>query len=189
MNGRDKTHPDKIRQTAAQSGIRKLVKKRYLQWHPDKNNGCKDYVENLQLLKESYDVFTGKEECSQHSDTSSTSAPFDSGCFLYDFFGDDEWDDSAYNQSPFDDEFFNSSIKKRFAAPTFLMSFSEAKVTGELIKLKKNLWEDEGAAPKNDAASPAKENEAPPKNDAASPAEENEAPPKKNTNASPKETD
>ncbi|GFQ96001.1 hypothetical protein TNCT_64571 [Trichonephila clavata] len=81
----------------SESGIRKLVKKRYLQWHPIKNNGCKDYVENLQLLKESYDVFTGKEECSQHSDTSSTSAPFDSGCFSDDFFDDDEWDDSAYN--------------------------------------------------------------------------------------------
>ncbi|GFR08489.1 hypothetical protein TNCT_666551 [Trichonephila clavata] len=86
--------------------------KRYLQWHPDKNDGCKDYEYNLQLLKESYVVFTGKEVCSQHSDTSSTSAPFDSGCFSDNFVDDEEWDNSVYNQSPFDEEFLIHLPKK-----------------------------------------------------------------------------
>ncbi|GFW07265.1 hypothetical protein TNCV_3694581 [Trichonephila clavipes] len=80
---------------------------------------CKDYVENLQLLKESYDVLMGKEECSQHSETFSTSGPFDSGCFSDNHFDDEEWDNSAYNQSPFDDEFFISFPQKSLLSLPF----------------------------------------------------------------------
>ncbi|GFY03477.1 hypothetical protein TNCV_3211151 [Trichonephila clavipes] len=56
---------------------KKIGEKAISSMHPDKNNGCEDNVENLQLQKESYDVFMGKEECSLSIQTSSTSGPFD----------------------------------------------------------------------------------------------------------------
>ncbi|GFQ95999.1 large T antigen [Trichonephila clavata] len=91
------------------------------------------------------------------------------------------------------------AVKERvkFFHFTFITG-TKPEVRDHIIDLKCKWWrehngvckchfkEDEGAAAKNDAASPAKENEAPPKNNAASPADENEAPPK-NDSASPAE--
>ncbi|GFQ91806.1 hypothetical protein TNCT_140931 [Trichonephila clavata] len=53
--------------------------------------------------------------------------------FWMTFFGDDEWGDSAYKQSPFDDEFFNSSPKKSYLPLLFLNDFfrSESNMRAE----------------------------------------------------------
>lgn len=114
-------------------GLRKLVKKRILNWHPDKNNGSSEHVEDLQLLRESYETYKGGECCSQKSDDSTgTRESFfgttkSSGVFTADdLFCDEEWDDSFendYNESPYDDHFFHSSPRKNFECPDYLNDF------------------------------------------------------------------
>lgn len=102
--------------------LRKLVKKRYLQWHPDKNKDNPErFVDNFRLLKESFDVYV-------------KGPPTDSGCFFSeDLHCDEEWDpswdsdESDYNSTPFDDDFFHASPKKNFAVPEELRLFFRSK--------------------------------------------------------------
>lgn len=102
--------------------LRKLVKKRYRLWHPDKNTQNPDkYKEQFITLNESYKIYSRGQE--------------DSGHFSGDFKCSEEWDptwepesdDSDYNSTPFDDEFFNASPKKNFAVPESLRLFFRSK--------------------------------------------------------------
>lgn len=116
--------------------IKKLVRKRYRQWHPDKNHlNPEKYRENFMLLKESFDVYK-------------KGPPADSGCFsgADDLFCDENWDpswdqfgsensDEEYNSTPFDDEFFNCSPKKNFAVPDELRLFFRSKTNRRAGKL------------------------------------------------------
>lgn len=118
----------------SEEGIRKLVKKRILNWHPDKNNGSIEHVEDLQLLRESYEVYKGVPSSSQNSeDSTGTRESFfgtkSSGVFTADdLFCDEEWDDSfentpEYNESAYDDQFFHSSPRKNFDLPDYLSDY------------------------------------------------------------------
>lgn len=111
--------------------VKKLVTKRYKQWHPDKNpNDPEKYREQFMLLKQCFDVWK--------------KGPPDSGAFSADdLFCDEEWDetwetdsnDSEYNSTPFDDEFFNASPKKNFAVPDELRLFFRSKTNRRAGKL------------------------------------------------------
>lgn len=107
--------------------ISKLVKKRYLQWHPDKNPENPDlYREQFQILFQSYEFYK-----KHGSSRSSTSSEPDSGHFSQDFsdfdfskyenmYCDEEMcdsDDEDYNPSGFDDNFFTPSPTKDFKVP------------------------------------------------------------------------
>lgn len=112
-------------------GIRKLVKKRFLNWHPDKNNGSTEHVEDLQLLRESYQVYNGAPSSSQNSEDSTGTRDgfFGSKSFTADdLFCDEEWDESfdtnsEYNESAYDDQFFHRSPRKNFNLPDYLNDF------------------------------------------------------------------
>lgn len=100
--------------------LRKLVKKRFLQWHPDKNlDNPNRYKENFILLKESWAIVDGQQGSSQER---SEDEP---DLFCYESM--DESEDSDYNSTPFDDEFFHPSPKKEFAVPDDLRSFFRSK--------------------------------------------------------------
>lgn len=115
--------------------IKELVRKRYRQWHPDKNHDNPEkYRENFMLLKESFDVYK-------------KGPPQDSGVFTADdLFCDENWDpswdqfgsensDEEYNSTPFDDDFFNASPKKNFAVPDDLRLFFRSKTNRRAGKL------------------------------------------------------
>lgn len=114
--------------------LRKLVKKRYKLWHPDKNKeNPEKYKENFITLNESYRVYR-----QYHEESSSTK---DSGNYSENLFCDEDmdtnWesDDSDYNSTPFDDDFFNASPKKNFAVPEPLRLFFRAKTNRRAGKL------------------------------------------------------
>lgn len=116
--------------------IKELVRKRYRQWHPDKNvENPEKYRQQFMLLKESFDIYK-------------KGPPKDSGTFSADdLFCDEEWDESwdfftnaedsddNYNSTPFDDEFFNASPKKNFAVPEELRLFFRSKSNRRAGKL------------------------------------------------------
>lgn len=116
--------------------LKKLVKKRYKLWHPDKNHEDPErYRDNFMCLKESYDVFLkGPQE---------DSGTFTAGTSAEDIFCHEEWDpswesnsdSSDYNSTPFDDEFFNASPKKNFAVPEELRLFFRSKTNRRAGKL------------------------------------------------------
>lgn len=98
--------------------IKKLVKKRMLKWHPDKNTeNPNKYKEEFLELTEAWKAFQKGKGPDIH-------------CYEeFDF----DWDkddgaseaeeDSDYNDSPFDDDFFHPSPKKGFAIPEDLRQF------------------------------------------------------------------
>lgn len=104
--------------------LSRLVKKRYLQWHPDKNPENPNlYREQFQVLFESYEYYKAHKggQCSGASET-------DSGHFSGDFdfsdfknmYCDEEMfssDDEEYNNTGFDDQFFTPSPTKDFKVP------------------------------------------------------------------------
>lgn len=114
--------------------IKKLVKKRYKQWHPDKNvQNPEKYREHFMTLNESWNLFK-------------QGPPQDSGHFsgsVDDLFCDEEWrpdydsssSDSDYNSTPFDDDFFNASPKKNFSVPECLRLFFRSKTNRRAGKL------------------------------------------------------
>lgn len=129
-------------ETLTDDELRKLVKKRYKQWHPDKNkNDPERYQENFVLLNTSYKVFKNG---GTSDDSQDFSEPGCSGFTPDDLFCDETWDpdwetgndtDSDYNSTPFDDEFFNASPKKNFAVPETLRLFFRSKTNRRAGKL------------------------------------------------------
>lgn len=113
--------------------LKRLVKKRYKLWHPDKNHEDPErYRQQFMDLNEAYKVFQ--------------KGPEDSGTFscAEDIFCHEEWDEtweagstgsSDYNSTPFDDEFFNASPKKNYAVPEELRLFFRSKTNRRAGKL------------------------------------------------------
>lgn len=122
-------------ETLSLDSIKDLVRKRYRQWHPDKNHENPErYREQFMLLKESFDVYK-------------KGPPQDSGNFSADdLYCDEDWDpswdnfnssdsDEDYNSTPFDDEFFTCSPKKNFAVPEELRLYFRSKTNRRAGKL------------------------------------------------------
>lgn len=120
----------------ADEQLRKLVKKRYKAWHPDKNvDNPERYIENFKLLNESYNVFKQSASDSGNFSGNSSQEP-DLHCDeSYDPSWDNESDDSDYNSTPFNDDFFNASPKKNFAIPEPLRLFFRSKTNRRAGKL------------------------------------------------------
>lgn len=121
--------------------LRKLVKKRYKLWHPDKNKDDPErYTGNFIKLNESYKVYMKGPDCMEDSGNASEPTP---GPSAEDIFCDEQWDpnwdpdseESDYNSTPFDDEFFNASPKKNFAVPESLRLFFRAKTNRRAGKI------------------------------------------------------
>lgn len=118
--------------------VKILVRKRKLLWHPDKNRDKEDpnlYCEQLLELTDAWNVI-----CESYSETSSTKSSF-SGGPSWEYFkskpdifcdesmpsSDDDFEPGQrefqrettpeYNDSPFDEDFFIPSPKKKFAIP------------------------------------------------------------------------
>lgn len=94
--------------------VKKLIRKRHLQWHPDKN------LENPNLYREQWITLfkcwkfyekNYKPSSSSQPSTSSDSENLFSDSEVY---SDEEFD---YNQTPFSDDFFHPSPKKDFEIP------------------------------------------------------------------------
>lgn len=116
-------------------GLRKLVKKRYLQWHPDKNTSNPErYRDNFILLNESWNVYKGGEGESQDSGNFSGSFETD-GPNLFCDESMSESEESDYNSTPFDDDFFDTSPKKDFSVPEFCRLFFRSKSNRRAGKL------------------------------------------------------
>ena len=124
----------------SEDSLRKLVKKRYKLWHPDKNTDNPDrYRSQFMELNESYQRYMkGDHDSGTFSGTSGT---FNSA---EDLFCHEEWDpswgqssgeESDYNSTPFDDEFFNASPKKNFAVPDDLRLFFRSKTNRRAGKI------------------------------------------------------
>lgn len=126
-------------ETISNEDLRKLVKKRYKLWHPDKNpDNPNKYRDQFSLLNESFKVYTGPDGAPAPSDSG-----YSAGFSAEDIFCDEKWDpdwdlnsdESDYNSTPFDDEFFNASPKKNFAIPEGLRFFFRSKSNRRAGKL------------------------------------------------------
>ncbi|AXL65948.1 hypothetical protein [Circular genetic element sp.] len=101
--------------------LKRLVKKRYLNWHPDKNLDNPDrHKEDFLKLQDAWRIFNGDEGSSQSQERSE-----DFWCGEEMWESDDE--DSDYNSTPFDDEFFIPSPTKDFAVPDDLRPYFRSK--------------------------------------------------------------
>lgn len=88
--------------------LRKLIKKRYRLWHPDKNVDNPDrYRENFIMLNKSWESYKRVFEYNLNCDEQLSSSD----------------DDDSYNSTPFDDDFFHASPKKEFAVPEYFRMF------------------------------------------------------------------
>lgn len=122
--------------------LKLLVFKRYKKWHPDKNKDNPDkYRELFVLLNTSYNRYL-KGETPEDSGQFSEEPEYSPGFTADDLFCDEEWSpdfesdsDSDYNSTPFDDEFFNASPKKKFAVPEELRLFFRSKTNRRAGKL------------------------------------------------------
>lgn len=93
--------------------VKKLVRKRYLQWHPDK--GVSSNEELFKLLNVSYNRYLkGDEEILLTCDE-----VFES----FGFNDDSDSDYSEYNDTPFSDSSFKVSPKKGIEVPEFIKKF------------------------------------------------------------------
>lgn len=89
--------------------LRKLVKKRYLAWHPDKNTANPDKYRGLfEDLKNSWEVYYRFFGLGIPADR-------DSDLFCYE--SESSENESEYESTPFDEDFFNTSPKKEFTTP------------------------------------------------------------------------
>lgn len=120
--------------------IKRYVHKRYLLWHPDKNPTNPDeYRLNFEKLKDSFDIYC------KYKNSNNDSGIFEEPTCSFspdDLFCDEEIPESSseeetgsYNESPFDDEFFNASPTKDFAIPEYLKEFFRAKSNRRAGKL------------------------------------------------------
>lgn len=111
--------------------LSKLVRKRFLQWHPDKNKGSDKYSENFRELFEAWNRFKKGEKFQEAPPTPEPSTSFTAEDIYCDEKWDPSWDssdvDSDYNSTPFDDDFFHASPKKKFAIPEDLRLFFRSK--------------------------------------------------------------
>lgn len=118
--------------------VRKLVQKRRIQWHPDKNPANPEaYKEEFLELQEAWKVFCkgdGENNSSQSTTGSRAGTSEEPDLHCYEDM-DFDWDkdagaseaESDYNDTPFDDDFFNPSPKKGFAVPECLGQFFRSK--------------------------------------------------------------
>lgn len=109
--------------------VSELVRKRYLLWHPDKNSGNTTFCDNLMCLNQSWNRYKKGENYEPE-------APEAPDLSTEDIFCHEHWDpswesesdnESDYNSTPFDDDFFNASPKKHFAIPDELRIFFRSK--------------------------------------------------------------
>lgn len=111
--------------------LSKLVRKRFLQWHPDKNKGSNKYSENFRELFEAWKRYQKGENYREPTPEPEPEPSFTAEDIYCDEKWDPSWDtsdtDSDYNSTPFDDEFFNASPKKKFAVPEELRLFFRSK--------------------------------------------------------------
>lgn len=110
--------------------LKAKVHKRFLKWHPDKNvNDPEKYRSQFECLKEAWDVFK-----KQGKDSGSFSSSFTPD----DLFCDESMpssSDDEYNNTPFDDEFFDASPKKNFSIPEYFRQFFRSKTNRRAGKL------------------------------------------------------
>lgn len=114
--------------------LSKLVKKRFLLWHPDKNAGNDVFCENFRTLHAAWTRFKlGRNWAPPESEEDESDGP---GLGAEDLFCHEQWDpdwetdddeDTEYNSTPFDDDFFNASPTKNFAVPEPLRLFFRSK--------------------------------------------------------------
>ena len=120
--------------------LRKLVKRRFRQWHPDKNHdNPHQFVNEFRELKKAWDVFNGQDSYEEEEEVDS-GRPSTSGMTADDLYCDEEMEfssdsDSEYNNTPFDDEFFIPSPKKEFAIPEGVKEFFRSKSNRRASKL------------------------------------------------------
>lgn len=112
-------------ETLSDEDLRKLVKKRYKAWHPDKNSANPDrFKEEFITLNESYKIYRAGPRDSGHFSGDGDDLRCDEE---YDSSWEKSSDDSDYNSTPFDDDFFTASPKKNFAVPDPLRMFFRSK--------------------------------------------------------------
>ncbi|XP_054722321.1 uncharacterized protein LOC129232110 [Uloborus diversus] len=99
--------------------LKKLVHKRYVQWHPDKNvENPEKYRENFMALNESWKAYCAEKRKDVPSTSQADSEPSD-----FEWESEDE-EGESYNNTPFDDEFFSSSPPKTtLEFPEFIKAF------------------------------------------------------------------
>lgn len=125
--------------------VKILVRKRQLLWHPDKNRDLENpnlYCEQLLELNEAWSVLLESKSdagsSTQGSFSGHSEEPFNFGSFFRskpDLYCDESMSESdsedfqsgqrtpEYNDSPFDDEFFIPSPKKKFTVPDDMRIF------------------------------------------------------------------
>ena len=100
--------------------VKKLVKRRQLQWHPDKNpDDPQRYNEQFLQLMDAWKVFSERKKPFKPKPSTSRKQSFDFHCYesMDDSSSSASEPETPYNDTYFDDEFFMPSPKKSFAIP------------------------------------------------------------------------
>lgn len=103
--------------------LKKLIRKRHLQWHPDKNPDNPNlFKDKWMLLHRSWKYYLNKSP--NHPSTSTQSSEDEHLFSDSEIYSDEECD---YNQTPFSDDFFHPSPTKDFTIPESHSAFFRSK--------------------------------------------------------------